>query len=306
MTFFNAICGKPARWNGADGASTLAFLALLGAAPANSQHSTDRGTNDSGALEWGPKKDGVRTGLSATEEGFSLGKPMSFRLVMENSGSRAVQFDPQQVGVNSSMSIERSDGTNVPYIAPLVQTFIMGDPPVLKPGERAVLLEALDIADQYLLTSPGTYKVRFRGRDGDVIRFRGQDGNVGEVDIPGSNAVAIRVTDGPVQASGWCLAIYKEGDVVPVGRSSANGTALALTRDGRTTNKGHAPSAMIWVTASPSAITPPEPDAKRLSPAETIGHCEWGEVYLWSANASAEDLSTIRKLTATALKLDER
>lgn len=66
MTVFNAICGKPARWNGVVSGSTLAFLALLGAASANSQHSTDRGTNDSGALEWGPTTDGVRTGLSAT------------------------------------------------------------------------------------------------------------------------------------------------------------------------------------------------------------------------------------------------
>jgi hypothetical protein len=310
MTIFNAIPGKPARWSRVVSVSTLAFLAFLGFASAGSQHSTDRGTDDSGVLEWGPTKDGVRTGLSATEESFALGKPISFRLVMENLTSRAVQFDPQQVAVNSSMSIERIDGTNVPYIKGSVQTAIMGDLPILKPRERKVLFEGLDIADQYLLTSPGTYKVRFRG----------QGEGFGGVAIPASNAVTVRVTDGPlkpsrllartlfdaVQASGWRLAIYKEGDVVPVGRSSVNGTALALTLDGRTKYKGDAPRALIWVTASPSAIMPPEPDVKRVSPAEAIGRCQWGEVYLWSANASAEELSTIRKLTATALKIDER
>jgi hypothetical protein len=318
MTVFNAICGKPARWNGVVSVSTLAFLALLGAAPADSQQSTDRGTNDSEAFEWGSTKDGVRTGLSAIQEHFSLGKPMLFRLVIENLGSRALQVETTQVAINASMSIVRSDGTNVPYIAPGAQTGWGG--PVLNPGERKVLFEGLDIADQYLIASPGTYTVQFRGNPGNV----GVEELPAFAAIPASNVVTIRVTDGPlklsrlvaralfdaamfdaVQASGWRMAIYKEGDVVPVGRSSVNGAALSLTlHDGRALGEQH--GVLIWVTASPSAITPPEPDVKSLSPAEAIGRCQWGEVYLWSANASAEELSMIRKLTATALKIDER
>jgi hypothetical protein len=303
MTIFNATTGKPARWNGVVSVSTLAFLAFLGFASAGPQHSTDHTANDSGPFKWGLKKDGVRTGLSAIEEGFSLGKPMLFRLVVENLGSRAVQIETAQAAVNSSMAIERSDGANVPYIAGSVQTG-MGRR-VLKPGERTVLFADLDIADQYLLTSPGTYKVTFRG----------QDGGDGSVMIPASNAVTIRVADGPVKpsrlvarnlldemkASGWRLEFVKDGDVVPLGRSSVNGTTVALSHGRRSKDD---PFVLIWVTASPSAIKPARPDEKRWSPAEAIGRCPWGEVYVWSA--TAEELSTVRKLTTTALKIDER
>jgi hypothetical protein len=211
------------------------------------------------------------------------------------------------------MSIERSDGTNVLCIVPPVQTG-MGRGVVLNPGERTVLLEGLDIADQYLLTSPGIYKFRFKGQPGYPRQF----GMEGSVDIPASNAVTISVADGPVkpsrllarklfdaaQTSGWRLEFLEEGDVVPVGRSSVNGTFMALSHGLR--SKGDVVRALVWVTASPSVITPPKPGDNHWSPAEALGRCPWGEVYLWSAIASPEELSTVRKLTATALEIDER
>ena len=303
MGIFEVVLGKSARWN-AVVSVMLAALALLGAASADAQSSTNRGTSDSGRLEWGPQKDGLRTALSAGEEGFALGKPMWFRLVLENLGTRAVRIETAQVAVNSSMAIERSDGTNVPYIAGSVQTGMGGK--VLNPGESTVLFDKLDIADQYLLTSPGTYKVRFRGQD---------VGDVGQVAIPASNAVTIRVAEGPVrpsrvvartlldavQASGWRLEFVKEGDVVPAGRSSVNGTTVALSHGRRSKDD---PFVFVWVTASASAIKPFKPDEKHWGPAEAIGRCPWGEVYVWSP--TAEELSTVRRLTATALKIDER
>jgi hypothetical protein len=104
--------------------------------------------------------------------------------------------------------------------------------------------------------------------------------------------------------SGWRLEFLEEGDVVPVGRSSVNGTFLALSHGLQ--SKGDVMRAQVWVTASPSAITPPKPGENRWSTAEALGHCRWGEVYLWSAIASPEELSTVRKFTATALEIDER
>jgi hypothetical protein len=237
---------------------------------------------------------------------------MLFRLVIENLGNRSVRFDSEPVVVDFSMSIERSDGTNVPCIAPHPQTG-MGPAVALKSKERTVLFEGLDIADQYLLTSPGTYRVQYTGQDGRSAEF-------GKVAIPASNTVTIKVVDGPVrpsrllartlfdvvQPSGWRVEIDKEGDVVPRGRSSVNGTAMVLIRDGRNKMKGDERRALIWVTASPSAIATPELDEKGRGPAAAIGRCSWGEVYLWSAVASPEELTTIRKLTTAALKIDER
>jgi hypothetical protein len=313
MAIFKAILGKPSRSNGFAALSTLAFLALLGAGSADARAPAGRDANDSGKSEWGPIQNELRTALYAMGDECSLGKPMLFRLVIENLGSRALQVETTQVAINASMSIERSDGTNVPYIAPGAQTGWGG--PVLNPGERTVLFEGLDIADQYLIASPGTYTVQFRGNPGNV----GFEAIPAFAAIPASNVVTIRVTDGPVkpsrllasalfdavQASGWHVELFGEGDVVPVGRSSVSGTALALGRD-RPTSMADALVALIWVTASPSAIVPPKPDEKSWSPAEAIGRCPWGEVYLRSASASPAELETVRRLTATALNIDGR
>ena len=304
MTIFKAISGNPARWNRVVGISTVAFLAFLGAAS----------TNDSGQpSEWGSKKHGLRVSLSARDKEFSLGQPILFRLVVENQGSRAVHFAFEQLHVHYSMSIERSDGTNVPCIVPPVQTG-MGRGVVLNPGERTVLLEGLDIADQYLLTSPGIYKFQFKGQPGYPSQFEME----GSVDIPASNAVTISVADGPVKPSrllarklfdaaqtlGWRLEFLEEGDVVPVGRSSVTGTFMALSHGLR--DKDDATRALVWVTTSLSAIAAAKPDEHRWSPAVALGRCPWGEVYLWSAIASTEELNTVRKLTATALEIEGR
>jgi len=283
---------------------TVVFLALLGAAAAQ-QPSNDRGANDSGPLSWGAKEHGVRTALSAGEEEFALGKPMLFRLVIENLGRRAVKVDPIQVAINSSMAIETGDGVSVPYIKGWIQTGI--GQLVLKPGERAVLFEALDIADQYLLTSPGTYNVQFKHQ------YSG-DPDTASIDIPASNVLTITMTDGAVkpsrlvarklldamQPSGWSLRWVKEGDVVPIGRSSVNGTIVVFSR-GRVMTKDDLP-VRLWVTASPSGTTPPKQDEKRESPAEPIGRCPWGDVYL---SASTEEFSTVRKLATAALQIEE-
>jgi hypothetical protein len=199
---------------------------------------------------------------------------------MENVGNRVIQYDPQQVAVNSSMSIEGSDGVNVPYVGGSFQTG--GGPRALNPGEQVVLFKSLNIAEQYLFTSPGTC----------TVQFRGQGQAFGEVDIPRSNVIKIRVADGPVQQSrliarrlfdqaqlsGWGIHIVEEGSVVPFGRSSSNGATFALSRVGRSLEDS--PRVMIWVTDGRSAVEPGNKDGQQGRTAEPIGRCPWGEVYL--------------------------
>lgn len=284
----------------------VAFLVILRAGEATTQASKDSEARGTDPVEWGPEQNGVRTGLVTLESEFFLGKPILVRLEMQNLGNRVIQYDSQQVAVNASMTVERSDGVNAPFIVTNVQTG--GGPRPLNPGDRVVLFKSLDIAAQYLLTSPGTY----------TVRFRGQDKAFGEVDIPTSNAITIRVADGPVQPSrliarrlvdtvqmsGWRVGIVEEGSVVPLGRSLSNGATFALSRGGRT--KEDALRVMIWVTASPSALEPSKQDAPRGRTAEPIGRCAWGEVYLWSGAATEEELRTVREMIATALKIEER
>ncbi len=283
---------------------TLVFLSILGAGVACAQSLKNGEVKSEGLSGWGPAQDGVRTGLSARDKEFSLGKPIVVRLVMENVGNRVVQYDAGQVAVNSSMSIERDGGVKVPFVAMPAQTG--GGSRPLKPGEECVLFETLDIADQYLITSPGTYTVRFQGRDEGF----------GDVAIPPSNAITIRVADGPVrtsrvlarklfdigQAPEWQVGVVEEGEVVPLGRSSTAGTTLALSRAGR--SKDEILRALIWVTAHPSAVEPANQGTGRERLSESIGRCPWGEVYLWSGTAPAKELNTVRKLIATALQVE--
>lgn len=285
---------------------TLALLTILGAGVACAQHLKDAEAKSEGLSSWAPDQEGVRTSLSARDQEFSLGRPILFRLEIENLGSRVIRYDPTQVAINSSMSIEGNDGVKVPSIAPNVQTG--GDSKALKPGERTVLFETLDIADQYLLTSPGSYKVQFKGLGKGFS----------DTAIPPSNAITIHVADGPVQPSrmiarklidmeqmsGWRTQIVKEGSVVPIGRASAKGASFVLRRGPET--KANALRMLLWVTATPSAIEPSGQDAQRGRTAERIGRCPWGDVYLWSGTAPAEELRTVRELIATALRFDER
>jgi hypothetical protein len=223
---------------------------------------------------------------------------------MENVSRRVIHYDPQQVAINSSMYVEGNGGVEVPYIAPGAQT--LGGPHPLNPGERVVLFEALDIAGQYLLTAPGSY----------TVRFRGQDEGFADTPIPPSNAITIRVVDGPVRPSrqiarslfdagpppGWRVSVCGEGNVVPLGRSSETGTALDLRRLGRSLSDAHV--VLIWVTANFSPLASPKQDGARDGTAEPIGHCPWGEVYLWSNNVTAEELSAIRGLVMSALSIE--
>jgi hypothetical protein len=64
---------------------------------------------------------------------------MLFRVVAENLGSRAVQFAFEELHVHYSMSIERSDGTDVPCIVRMSRPDLAGV--VLNPGDRTVLFE---------------------------------------------------------------------------------------------------------------------------------------------------------------------
>ncbi|HJQ97438.1 MAG TPA: hypothetical protein VJ826_03935 [Candidatus Polarisedimenticolaceae bacterium] len=252
--------------------------------------------------QWGPAQEGVRTSLSTPQTEFVLGKPMVFRLEIENIGERVVRYDSQQVAVNSSMSVVGSDGAQIPYVAMTVQTG--GGPRPLQPRERSVLFEALDIADQYLITSPGTYAVRFKG-----------GGKYGDVRaMPASNSVTIHVADGPLRpsrviarkvfdaakGSGWDVGIIEEGRVLPLGRTAVAGTALELRRGGW----GKTISLFVWVTESPSRPqTAQGLDAWQVS--EPLGRSPFGDVYWWSRDVPEEELKTARQLLIKALEIED-
>ena len=117
---------------------------------------------------------------------------MPFKLEMKNVSDQIIQYDSQSVGVNDSMSVVRSSGESVPYVAGPSSTF--GGKRPLKPGEVTVLCPRLDLSGDYLMIQADTY----------TVRFGGADRAYGEVPFPPSNELEVKVAEGtaiPAQAA---------------------------------------------------------------------------------------------------------
>jgi hypothetical protein len=228
------------------------------------------------AGEWGQEAQGVKTRLTALEKAHAAGKPMRFRLEMLNVSKKVVQYDAQQVDVNDSMLVIGPDGKVVPYIASGCQTTGGGQP--LKPGESVVLFKELDVADQYLMSKPGRYKVQYRKGDKAF----------GEVDFPASNVIEIDITKGKpkpsdailekmipiVPGKDWEAKKSYSGEVAPEGRETTTGHHLyfirlrALKADLRFVN--------VWITDKPVA----EKAKERKTKSTFAGTSQWGNVYI--------------------------
>jgi len=251
---------------------------------------------------WGQERNGVRTRLVPAETSYSLDRPMRFRLEMQNVGSKTVRSDPQQVDVNNSMIIRDLGGKELPYIAPVCQT--LGGPRPLKPGEQVVLFDELDITEQYLVTKPGQY----------TVQFRGQDQAFGEVPIPPSNTIRIRVAAGPLRTSRaiashlvavapearWKLSVVSEGEVTPSGRSSTRGVLLYLVR--WATLKSDLVFVHIWVTEGPTDAVEKRTE-QTATIAEHLGHSQWGDIYMRADAGVTRFWPEIRRDIRKALKL---
>jgi hypothetical protein len=239
----------------------------------------DSPKTQSGVEDWGEMENGVRTRLVPVDEVFPLGGPMRFRLEMINVGTTTVQYDSQQVDVNSSMLIKGPDGREAPYIEQAVQT--VGGPRPLNPGERVVLFENLDISDQYLILTPGKY----------TVQFRGQGKAFGEVPIPPSNVVRINVSAGRLRPlhevagrligiapdENWRVSVIREGEVTPTGRRADRGLHLCLVR--WASLKKDVLLAPVWITENEVRVDKGDEPRSREGLSEYLGQCRWGHIY---------------------------
>jgi hypothetical protein len=281
-------------------AAFLAFLLLTGLLPMPAR-ARARENADPGA--WGQEQNGVRTRLVPVGSAFSLGRPMRVRLEIENVGEKVVRFDAQQADVNGSLILRTPDGAEAPYIAAGVQT--AGGPRPLKPGERAALFDKLDIAEQYLIDEPGEYSVRFRGLDEGF----------GEIPIPPSNTITIKVAQGPIPTSrlfarqlleilpapAWRVSVDREGELAPFGRGASTGTSLVIDLVGR--SKIDSARIFIWVVSKPAPISIEKSRDRTGVTAEEIGRCEWGSVYIWAGDGIQEKWPDFRAKIIAALKV---
>lgn len=259
--------------------------------------------------EPGTSWQGVYTQLSAAGD-FALGKPIPLKLELVNSGGLTIVFDSQQAGVNHSLSVWGPDGRLAPYIHGSVQTG--GSPQVLRPGERALLFEGLDLASQYLIAAPGPYTIQFKGDGLWVIdgvgmpyllarRPEPDDAGPGEimklwtsrVRLP-SDKIHIRVAEG--KPSKVTVLAQRLRAILPVDWEVGLGVhegviCVSLIRPARL--KADCANVFVWIAPSPPAEVR----------GEQLGSSRWGRVYLESGARSREEWPDLRDQLIIALEI---
>ena len=116
---------------------------------------------------WGTtsERGGLRTRLVPLQDVFALGKPMKFRLEMQNLGPHDDYYQKRPHDAGDCLQVFGPLGEPVPYIG--------GSHPAagpwesLGPSRTVVLFDGLDLFRQYALSRPGTYWVLFPGLPAD-------------------------------------------------------------------------------------------------------------------------------------------
>lgn len=115
---------------------------------------------------------------------FKVGKPMPVRVEMKNISSGVIEYDSQGFGINDSFLVTHGDGAEVPHVGGSAQTTGGGRP--LEPGETVELADFVDLAAEYLVAKPGSYRVQSRSRGAAF----------GNVAFPASNVLEFKVARG--------------------------------------------------------------------------------------------------------------
>ena len=137
----------------------------------------------------------VEIRLSPVSDTFILGQPLLFRLELINDGELELGY----INVNNSMIITDENGDRISCTADEFQIF--GASQSIKPGDSDVLFDNFDIATQYAFTTPGKYKVQFKGKGLQIVERIEEHGDVWhhgkmtmtDMRIP-SNVVEIEIT----------------------------------------------------------------------------------------------------------------
>jgi len=133
-------------------------------------------------VEWGTPQNGLSTRISLVTAEPTVGKTIKLKLEIKNVGTTPAKYDDQQASMNNSIEVKDSNGKPVPYVGMSAQT--MGSDTTLAVGAANTIFADLDLAEQYLLETPGRYTVTFKSQ------LHGG--------LPRSNELTITLKDGPI------------------------------------------------------------------------------------------------------------
>ncbi len=151
--------------------------------------------------QWGEEGHGFQTQLIPAGDEYVIGQPMKFHLVIKNVSEDLKWYDHQGISGNA-LEMTDASGAAVKFKKAGAQT--LGYERPLDKGEIAVLFEDRNITDEYLITEPGTYRVRFRA---------GNYGMSPDSRFPASNTLTITIAPGTPSKKDLLLAALT--DIAP-------------------------------------------------------------------------------------------
>jgi len=252
-------------------------------APLKSQIEQKQRQDRKGRVEWEERdkklKEGFRLSLIPLSENFVIGKPMLFRLEIQNISNEKLElgYFTESVMVNAPLEIKDSNGSHVPYMDTSYQT--SGAPKIFEPNEKVVLANNYDVRSQYHIVKPGRYTFQFKGeRD-----FGTNNSNIIEVDIkPGEMLALEEIVEKlkPVPPKGWELtrSMYPFGDL-PEGETRKTIMFHLAGKYPPKASGGQRIALSIFVNPTPSFLE------KKYFDAELWGESIWGPVYVKNMDA---------------------
>lgn len=169
---------------------------------------------------------------------YALGRSMPLALEAVNRGPKEITFDAQGLG-HSPYEVRTAEGRPVAYVDPRAggigtfQRFVS-----IKPGET-IVLDQIDLAEQFAILDPGDYVARFTGLRRWGLEGWEHDGPAEAVltAVPESAPLRFSVADGPLGArermlrallpalpEGWIL--YKDGEGLTFQKTRVEGSSL--------------------------------------------------------------------------------
>ena len=233
----------------------------------------------------------LATWVVAQNQTVRLGAAVRVSVVVSNQTSQVVEADRSATAFDC-FEVTAPDGHVLPYVG--FDGQVMMNPVRVQPSSTAVLADALDLTDKYILRVTGRYSIRFTGGGTGVPASRPITLDIAPGQLSEFDQLAVRLLS--VCPNGWHLAKDARGEVTPFGRARVPGFAAHVCR-----NHMRGEAVYLWFTQAEAKVdSEHEPRVKVEYLGRARGLCVYAAVDkntppLWPT--AIEDISHALQLT---------
>jgi len=238
--------------------------------------------------KWGEPSNGFAMQLVPRSEEFIVGKPMILGLVMKNTSDSVKQYTPQPAFINPVIILD-ANNKELYYKKGPFQSLEM-EAKSIGIGDIVTLFDNLNITEDYVITEPGKYTIRFRGPSYNVIGFEIKPGTPDERDVLIASLYDI------LPDPNWQI-IKGLRENIPAGRKNAEGNAVVLYRIRSRIR------VMLWQTKSEAEIDEHGEDPQT---SDYLGKNASGYFYITAPPKALEYWPTMKADIVKALKLESK